>query len=302
MTDTLVLTGKPGTSTVTASLAVDSRGALVKAGAEAGEARVLAAGDAVEFPFSGLSPASATEVIAEIAANVPVDFSVVPSAGRRKKLLIADMDSTIVTSECIDELADFVGLKDQVSGITKRAMRGELEFESALRERVALLKGLETALLPKIFEDRIHLTAGAKELVATMNASGAFTALISGGFSFFTRRVAALAGFQYEQANKLLEADGKLTGKVAEPILGRDAKRIALETFAQGRSLERDETMAVGDGANDIAMIEGAGLGVAFRAKPLLAEAADAHIEHGDLTALLYLQGYSQEEIQSSAT
>lgn len=300
MTDTLVLTGKPGTGAVTASLVTDTRDAVTKTGAEAGDARTLAMGDAVEFSFSGLSSGNAHEVIAEIAAKVPVDFSILPSQGRRKKLLIADMDSTIVTAECIDELADFADLKDQVSVITERAMRGELEFESALRERVALLKGLEVSVLPRVFEDRIRLTPGAIELVATMKASGAFTALVSGGFSFFTGRVAELAGFQYEQANTLLEKEGKLTGKVAEPILGRDAKRIALETFTQGRSLERDETMAVGDGANDIAMIEAAGLGVAFRAKSLLAEAADVHIQYGDLTALLYLQGYTNEEFQAS--
>lgn len=299
MTETLVLTGKPGNKSAPQALVNDARAALEKAGAEVNEARVLAQDDASDFEFSGLKPENATEVLADIAANVPVDFSVVPSQGRRKMLLVADMDSTIITAECIDELADFAGLKDQISGITERAMRGELEFEGALRERVALLKGLDMTVLPKVFDERIRLTPGAKELVATMNASGAFTALISGGFSFFTGRVAKLAGFQFEQANLLLEDNGALSGKVAEPILGSDAKKAAVIKFRDERGLTASQTMAVGDGANDLAMIEEAGLGVAFRAKPLLADAADAHIQHGDLTALLYLQGYRKEEFQT---
>ena len=299
MTKTLVLTGKPGSKSVTPTLVSDARAALARAGAEVSEAKALSPDDASELDFQGLQPKDTTEVLADFAANVPVDFSVIPSQGRRKMLLVADMDSTIITAECIDELADLVGLKDQVSGITERAMRGELEFESALRERVALLKGLQTSILPKVFEERIELTPGARELVATMNATGAFTALVSGGFSFFTGRVAKLVGFQFEQANALLEKNGALTGKVGEPILGRDAKKSALGKFRDERKLDASATMAVGDGANDLAMIEAAGLGVAFRAKPLLAEAADAHILHGDLTALLYLQGYRVEEFQA---
>lgn len=304
MTEILILTGAPGSSSVPVSLASDAAALLVKAGAKTGAAKVLAEGDAVELTFEELEGNAAKLVISDLAANVPVDFSIVSSGVspdlRRKKLLIADMDSTIITAECIDELADYAGLREQIVGITERAMRGELEFESALRERVAFLKGLETSILPTVFDERIALTPGARELIATMNASGAFTALVSGGFSYFTGRVAAMLGFQFEQANLLLEVDGKLTGKVNEPILGRDAKRIALETFTEGRGLEREETMSVGDGANDLAMIEAAGLGVAFRAKPLLAEAADAHIVHGDLTALLYLQGYSSGEIRNA--
>lgn len=299
MTEILVLTGTPGARSVSAPLTSDIRALLTHARASVGEAITLADRDAVELLFSGLDRKSAKEVISDLGTNVPVDFSFVSSQFRRKKLLVADMDSTIITAECIDELADFAGLRDQIVDITERAMRGELEFEPALRERVAFLKGLETSSLPTVFDERIALTPGARELVATMNAAGAFTALISGGFSYFTGRVAAMVGFQFEQANQLLEEDGKLTGKVNEPILGRDAKRIALETFAEGRGLERIETMSVGDGANDLAMIEAAGLGVAFRAKPLLAEAADAHIQHGDLTALLYLQGYSKDEFHS---
>lgn len=299
MTETLVLTCKPGSKSVTPALVSDARAALAKAGADVSDAKALAPDDASELGFRGLQPKDASEVLADIAANVPIDFSVIPSQGRRKMLLVADLDSTIITAECIDELADFAGLKDQVSSITERAMRGELEFESALRERVALLKGLQASILPKVFEERIELTPGARELVATMNAAGAFTALVSGGFSFFTSRVAKLVGFQFEQANALLEENGALTGKVGEPILGRDAKKAALGKFRDERKLDASATMGVGDGANDLAMIEEAGLGVAFRAKPLLADAADAHIQHGDLTALLYLQGYRIEEFQA---
>lgn len=299
MTEILVLTGAPGARSVSAPLTSDVRALLTHAGASISQPHTLAEGDAAELQFTGLESKSARQVISDLRANVPVDFSFVSPGYRRKKLLVADMDSTMITAECIDELADFAGLRDQIVDITERAMRGELEFEPALRERVAFLKGLETSILPQVFDERIALTPGAKELVTTMNAAGAFTALISGGFSYFTGRVAAMVGFGFEQANQLLEEGGKLTGKVKEPILGRDAKRIALETFAEGRGLEREETMSVGDGANDLAMIEAAGLGVAFRAKPLLAEAADAHIEHGDLTALLYLQGYSKDEFQT---
>jgi phosphoserine phosphatase len=296
MTEILVLTGAPGSRSVTAPLISDARALLTHAGAEVGEARSLAAGEASEFSIDGIPLTTARDVLSDLAAKVPVDFSYVCPEDRRKKLLVADMDSTMITAECIDELADFAGLRDQIVGITERAMRGELEFESALRERVAFFDGVDASILKKVFDERIVLTPGAKELIATMNASGAFTALISGGFSYFTGRVAALLGFGFEQANVLLKKDGKLTGKVNEPILGRDAKRIALETFAEGRGLEREQTMSVGDGANDLAMIEAAGLGVAFHAKPLLAEAADVHIEHGDLTALLYLQGYTKAE------
>lgn len=299
MTKTLVLTGAPGARSVSAPLTSDLRALLTHAGASIGQANTLADGDAVELHFTGLDRKDASEVISDLRANVPIDFSFVSSQFRRKKLLVADMDSTVITAECIDELADFAGLREKIVEITERAMRGELEFETALRERVAFLKGLDTSILLQVFDERIALTPGAKELVATMNASGAFTALVSGGFSYFTSRVAAMVGFQFEQANQLLKEDGKLTGKVKEPILGRDAKRIALETLAEGRGLEREETMSVGDGANDLAMIEAAGLGVAFRAKSLLDEVADVHIEHGDLTALLYLQGYSRDEFHA---
>jgi phosphoserine phosphatase len=233
-------------------------------------------------------------------AGQPVDVNVMKRAGRRKKLLIADMDSTIITCECLDELADMAGLKAEVSAITERAMRGELDFAAALRERVGMLEGLELAALEQVYVERIRLSGGAKELLATMRKSGAYTLLVSGGFTYFTSRVAKDAGFHADQANSLLHDGAALTGLVGDPILGREAKLAALEAAAAELGISAEEALAVGDGANDLAMIQRAGLGVAYRAKPIVAEAAGARVSHGDLTALLYLQGYSDDEIVRS--
>lgn len=225
-----------------------------------------------------------------------IDVVVLPLAHRRKRLLIADMDSTMIEQECIDELADCVGLKDRVAAITERAMRGEIAFEPAVRERVALLKGLARDALDQVALERISLMPGARTLVQTMRANGAYTALVSGGFDVFTRFVAERLGFHVNQANTL-EMDGdRLSGVVREPIVGRDAKREALRRLLREHGLAREQSLAVGDGANDLAMLGEAGLGVAFRAKPAVAEAAHARIDHGDLTALLYLQGFTREE------
>jgi phosphoserine phosphatase len=233
-------------------------------------------------------------------ADLPVDYALTPDGpGRRKRLLLADMDSTIIGCECLDELADFAGVKAEVSAITERAMRGEIGFEGALRERVAMLKGLPAADLQRCFDQRVRLNPGARTLVATMAAQGARCVLVSGGFDFFTSRVAALAGFQAERANHLIEAEGRLTGAVREPILGREAKLAALREETAARSLALSEALAIGDGANDLAMIEAAGLGVAYRAKPVVAAQADARVDHADLTALLYFQGYRAEEFQT---
>lgn len=229
----------------------------------------------------------------------PIDLNLVPAQDRRAKLLIADMDSTIIQQECIDEIADFVGKKAEVSAITERAMRGELEFESALRERVALLAELPEAMLQQVADERLKLTPGATTLVRTMNANGAMTALISGGFTFFTNHIAKITGFQTNQANTLLIENGALTGRVADPILGKQAKLDALIRLSPDE--ERRYTLAVGDGANDLAMIEAASLGVAFRAKPVVAAQAHAQIYHGDLTALLFLQGYRQDQFVDAA-
>lgn len=224
------------------------------------------------------------------------DVCVQPLEGRRKRLLIADMDSTIIGCECIDELADFAGVKDQVAEITERAMRGELAFEGALRERVAMLKGLGLDKLQACFDDRVRLNPGAETLVRTMAAHGARCVLVSGGFTFFTSRVMAAAGFHANRANTLGDDGAVLTGLVGEPILGREAKLMALREETAALGLTPAEALAVGDGANDLAMIEVAGLGVAYRAKPVVAAKAHARVDHADLTALLYFQGYRAED------
>ncbi len=224
------------------------------------------------------------------------DVCVQPSEGRRKRLLIADMDSTIIGCECIDELADFAGVKEQVAEITERAMRGELAFEGALRERVAMLTGLGLDKLQACFDDRVRLNPGAETLVRTMAAHGARCVLVSGGFTFFTSRVMAAAGFHANRANTLGDDGAVLTGLVGEPILGREAKLAALREETAALGLTPAEALAVGDGANDLAMIEVAGLGVAYRAKPVVAAKAHARVDHADLTALLYFQGYRAED------
>jgi phosphoserine phosphatase len=260
----------------------------------AGRARILSPDFAFDLPVDKLS---ALEAARRLAWEAPLDINLVTVEGRRKKLLVADMDSTIITVECLDELADMAGLKPQISTITARAMHGELEFENALRERVRMLKGLPLAALQRTYDERVRLDPGAKSLVATMRAHGAHTLLVSGGFGFFTRRVAQTAGFHAERGNVLLDNGTHLTGAVGEPILGREAKLAALEQTAAGLKLALSETLAVGDGANDLDMIGAAGLGVAYHATPVVAEAAGASIAHNDLTALLYLQGYADSEI-----
>ncbi len=232
-------------------------------------------------------------VLRPVLGAAPLDIIVQPAADREKKLLIADMDSTIIGQECIDELADFAGLKAEISAITERAMRGDLDFDAALTTRVGMLKGLSESVLEECFQTRIALNPGAKTLVATMNARGALTVLVSGGFTFFVERVARLAGFQHFRANELILAGGTLTGDVRRPILGREAKEAALRQYAKEAGVLLGKTLAVGDGANDLDMIGAAGLGVAYRAKPKVAAAADAAVTHADLTALLYAQGYA---------
>src|SRR5581483_6842196 len=232
----------------------------------------------------------------EMRAGLPIDIVVQPIIARRKRLFLADMDSTMIGQECIDELADFAGLKAHVAAITERAMRGEIEFAPALRERVALLKGLPISVVDDVLRTRITLTPGARELVQTMRAHGAYTCLVSGGFTVFTGPVAAMIGFQENRANTLLAEDGKFTGRVAEPILGREAKFDTLIELTESFELDDIDTLVAGDGANDIPMIQAAGLGVAYHAKPAVAAAATARIDHGDLTALLYAQGYKRSE------
>jgi phosphoserine phosphatase len=231
-----------------------------------------------------------------LLADLPVDFAIQPVENRKKRLLIADMDSTIINVECLDELADFAGVKEQVSEITERAMRGELAFEGALRERVGMLKGLGVEALQSCYDQRVRLNPGAETLVRTMAKHGARCALVSGGFTFFTSRVAQAAGFHLNRANTLIELDGALTGHVGDPILGKEAKLAALEEETAALGLTSADALAVGDGANDLAMIAAAGLGVAYRAKPIVAAQADAKVDHTDLTTLLYFQGYKTED------
>jgi phosphoserine phosphatase len=254
----------------------------------------LAPGIAADIAFT--PPSTETRDLAGIAraalGGALADVNLLPAEGRRKRLLLADMDSTMIEQECLDELADLVGLKAHVATITERTMRGELDFEPALKERVALLKGLKLDAVAQVLDEKISLIAGGTTLIATMRAHGAYTALVSGGFTLFTGPIGARIGFHEARGNVLDHANGELLGTVASPILGKDAKRAALIELRDAHRLSPDETLAVGDGANDLAMLEEAALGVAFRAKPAVAAAARARIEHGDLTALLYLQGY----------
>lgn len=255
-----------------------------------------------------LSPDEAAEfVLPEVPANrwdvwtdlqkLGVDLVVQPAEGRRKKMLLADMDSTMIQQECIDELADEAGVGERVKDITARAMNGELDFEGALTERVGLLKGLDVSVIDRVLNQRITLMPGGRELVATMRANGGYAALVSGGFTAFTARVAELLGFDENRANTLLAADGKLTGDVQRPILGRQAKVEALEQISAQLGISEAEAIAVGDGANDLGMLERAGTGVALHAKPSVAAQCDVRINHGDLSALLYLQGYARSDI-----
>ena len=228
-------------------------------------------------------------------AGEPVDAIVQPLEGREKRLLVADMDSTLIGQECVDELAALVGLGAHVAAITERAMRGEIDFEPALRERVRLLKGLPLDVIEDVLESRIELNPGARTLARTMRARGARVVIVSGGFRQFTSAVSALIGADEDRANTLETAHGKLTGEVAEPILGREAKRAALIEVAARMGVPLDRTLAVGDGANDLAMLSAAGLGVAYRAKPQVAAAAHARLDHADLTGLLYAQGVARK-------
>jgi phosphoserine phosphatase len=257
-------------------------------------ATLLSPGHAFDLP---VSDPGALEAARALAQGRPWDINLVAAAGRRKALLVADMDSTIINVECLDELADMAGLKARIAAITERAMRGELEFEAALKQRVGMLKGLTLDALQRTYDERVRLNPGARSLLATMRAHGAHTMLVSGGFGFFTRRVAEAAGFHEERGNILLDDGAALTGAVREPILGREAKLQALEDGARSLKIDLSQTLAVGDGANDLAMIRKAGLGVAYHAKPVVADAAGAAIRHNDLTALLYLQGYADAEI-----
>jgi len=247
--------------------------------------------------------AGGADLVSWLEAEAPAlgaDWAITPATNRKKRLLISDMDSTIIGQECLDELADFAGLKAEVSAITERAMRGELDFAGALTQRVAMLKGLKLEALAACHEQRVRLNPGARELVETMKAHGARCVLVSGGFRYFTSRVAAMAGFHADRANTLIDDGAALTGDVGQPILGREAKLAALieETAALGGTA--DDAIAMGDGANDLDMIRAAGLGVAYKAKPIVAAETLARIQHTDLRAALFFQGYTVDQIVSS--
>ena len=295
MDHVLTLIADPRRPVVDPESIVHVRTSLSAAGASLGAAAWLADGVAADLPFTGLAVAAAMASAHAALGDRPIDAVAQHAAGRRKKLLVADMESTIIENEMLDELADFFGLRAQIAAITARAMNGEIDFAAALRERIGLLKGLRTALLDEAAK-RIAYTPGARALVATMRAGGAWCALVSGGFTHFTAIVRRTLGFDEDRANRLLIEGDALSGAVAEPVLGKEAKLAALQELTAARRLAPAETLSVGDGANDLPMLHAAGLGVAFHAKPSVAAAVAANIRHGDLTALLYLQGYRRNE------
>lgn len=294
MSHILVLTADPARAPLDQKIVARARALL----AHASDPLWLAPALACEITFAEPDPRPALARVRQALSGVAVDANVVPAAKRRKRLLVADMESTIIENEMLDDLATTAGIGEAVADITHRAMNGELDFRDALRERVALLAGLPVEQMEEA-AGRIRIMPGAATLVATMKANGAYTALVSGGFLFFTGLVRAWVGFDHHEGNDLEIAAGALTGEVREPVLNRDSKVEALRRIAAERGLSHLDAIAVGDGANDVPMLLAAGMGVAYRAKPVVAAAADLCVDHGDLTALLYLQGYRQSEFAS---
>ena len=290
----LTLIAAPGAS-LDSSMADAARRALDKAGA----IDWLAQGAACDIPFAGTEAAKAQGSARAALGGAKLDLLVQPASGRRKRLLVADMDATMTEGETIDDLAAIAGIGPQIAAITAQAMRGELDFPAALRRRVALLKDLPESALLKV-RDAMKPMPGARTLIATMKKHGVHAVLVSGGFELFTSHARGLIGFDESHGNRLEIAGGKLTGRVIEPILGRDAKLEILKSAAGSRGIALADAIAVGDGANDLGMIQAAGLGVAFHAKPVVAEAARARVDHGDLTSLLYMQGYRRAEFAAA--
>jgi phosphoserine phosphatase len=291
----LTLIARPGSSALTEAVVTAARAIAESAGAHAGITDWLDPGTACDVPISGITAEAAEAAVRQQLSSAPIDVAVQPSEGRRRMLLVADMESTIIGQELVDELAEIAGVGQRVAAITVRSMAGELDFAGSLRERVALLAGQPETILDQA-AGRITLNPGARTLVATMRAHGATTALVSGGFTRFAEPVRDLCGFDEVRANRLMVADGRLTGAVVEPILDRAGKATALAELAARLGQSPGQACAVGDGANDLEMLRAAGLGVAYRAKPIVRAAARFRIEHGDLTALLYLQGYRRAE------
>lgn len=277
---------------------VRSAAAELERSAGVGEPCWLAPGIACDLPFGGFDPGQAEDRVRGFLAGFAVDLAAQPVAGRRKRLLVADMESTVIANEMLDELGDFAGKRAQIEGITARAMRGELDFAGSVRARVALLEGLSAGALERALE-RIEVDPGAPALAATMAAGGAFTGLVSGGFGVFAEPVARRLGFDAWRANELEVARGVLTGRLVKPILDRDAKVRALEDYCRQLAADPVDAIAVGDGANDLSLLQAAGLGVAYHAKPAVAAAARYRVDHGDLSTLLYYQGYGESEIRS---
>ncbi len=301
MTHILTLISNPQNPVLTAAIAAEVASAV-----DSGQTPQWLAPDiACDIIVGETQPFDLNVVLAiarQILADNAIDVAIQPQAHRRKRLLVADMDSTIIGQECIDELGAAFGHKSQIAEITTRAMNGEFPFEDSLIQRVKLLRGLPQKALEEVFDSRITLNPGAKELIATMRGNGAYCALISGGFTYFTQRIAKMTGFDFNDANTLLFEKGLLSGDVTRPILGRQSKLVALKKIRTERELLKEDVIAVGDGANDLAMIAEAGLGVAYHAKAQVAKMADVTIKHGDLTALLYLQGYKACEFASEQT
>jgi phosphoserine phosphatase len=291
-----LIAGRP--DVLTPRLAEAAAESLRATGAQTGPTGWLAPDLACDIPFESSKPEGIKALIGLHLGRLPIDLAVQPAEGRRKDLLVADLESTIIGQEMLDELAEAIGLRAQVAGITARAMAGELDFAEALEARVELLKGLPVGALDEA-RRRMTLNPGARTLVQTLRATGVTTALVSGGFTCFAEPIAATCGFETVVANRLLVEDGQLTGRVAKPLVDRDAKLATLERLAAERGVSAAAACAVGDGANDRAMLAGAGLGVAYHGKPAARAAAGASIDHGDLTALLYLQGYRREEFRS---
>lgn len=296
MTWTTILLADPAATPLREQDAETACACLSKTGATPASPDWLAEGQALEIPFEGTDSRRALDALRSAFPDRPFDIAVLPARGRRKKLLVADMESTIIAEEMLDELADSLGLRDEIAAVTARAMQGELDFESALRERVRKLAGLKLEVMEEAART-MTLNPGARQLVSSMKTQGAFCALVSGGFTFFADPIAETCGFDRARANRLDIRDGRLTGEVLPPILGREAKLASLEEFSQELGLTPQDAIAVGDGANDQALLSAAGLGVAYRPKPRLREAIETHLDHADLTGLLYLQGYRAEEI-----
>ncbi len=292
----LTVIGDPASRPLTPAMTDAARRAIDSSRSTADGTDWLAEGIACDLPFEGGEPTITQALVREALGRAPLDLAIQPAEGRRKKLLVADMESTIIRQEMLDELAEVAGIHEEVAEITALAMAGELDFEAALRERVGLLTGMSAETLETVAE-RMTLMPGAQALVASMRAAGAYCALVSGGFTCFTRRIRDVCGFDEDRANQLEVAEGQLTGKVADPVLGRAAKLEALEQLSAAQGLVPFNACAVGDGANDLDMLGAAGLGVAYYGKPRVRAAAHYRVDHGDLTALLYMQGYHADEI-----